>query len=252
MMGLLMHAEVWPGLRLGAPADYRTALPKATQPKTIRMGIYGFGNRRLGTSTSTFTPQPDGSVRVRGVTELSLGFLDGRRKRLTALTTFKATSEIMVSAQYRLQTFHMVVESPLFPVELRGVVDGEELVFHFRSGSRSHTTRIPFDAETPLVDTMGPMWAARNLRVGRQWQINALDPRDLTVRQARVQVVGVGRRLWRGRSVPTFKLFISHAGTRMEAEVTEDGELLEQTISYPLRLRLVREALVPQASGEGP
>jgi hypothetical protein len=61
-------------------------------------------------------------------------------------------------------------------------------------------------------------------------------------------VVGEGERLWRGRRVKTFKLTISYEGSQTQAEVTEDGEVLEQTINYPLKLKLVREG-VPRVMG---
>jgi len=61
MMALLFHQEVLPGLRMGAPANYRSLLGTARQRKTVRMGIYAF-DRRLGTTVSTVTPRPDGST----------------------------------------------------------------------------------------------------------------------------------------------------------------------------------------------
>jgi len=129
-------------------------------------------------------------------------------------------------------------------------VEGEERLFTFRAGGRSHTSRIPFDPEMLLGDSLGPVLAARDLRVGRQWEVNILDPRDLALTQALVRVVGEGRRRWRGREVRTYTLKVTHEGSTLEAEVTAEGELLRQTINWPLRLTLIREE-VP-SGGAGP
>jgi len=239
-MALLVRQEVLPGLRRGAPANYRSLLGTRPEAKTVRLGIYAF-DRRLGTSVSTVRPAPDGSTRITNRTEFSLGFLTHEGTRLTQLAAVKSHSEISVSPAYRLQSFTMRVTSPLFSVEMRGVVDGEELLFTFRSGGDTQTSRIPFDAEMPLAESTGPIWSAGNLRVGRQWQVNVLDPRDLAVTQALVRVVGEGQREWRGETVRTYRLLLTYEGHESEAVVSEDGELLEQVINWPLRLRLVRE-----------
>jgi len=248
MMTLLVRQEVMPGLRMGSPANYRSVLGRDPERKTVRMGIYAFG-RRLGTSVSTVRPRRDGSTQITSRTDLSLGFLTDRGARLTPLTTVKSRSELWLSPSYRLETFSMTVTSSLFSVEMRGVVDGEELLFTFRSGDHMHTSRIPFDPEMPLTETIGPMWSAGNLRTGRQWEVNVVDPRDLTLTQALVQVVGEGRREWRGETVRTYRLLVTYEGNAMEAEVTEDGELLRQTIDWPLRLTLVREEAEDEAEG---
>lgn len=251
MMALLVRQEVMPGLRMGSPANYRSVLGRQPERKTVRMGIYAF-DRRLGTTVSTVTPRRDGSIQITNRTDLSLGFLAEKGARLTPLTTVKSRSELRLSPSYRLETFLMTVTSPLFSIEMRGVVDGEELLFTFRSGEHTHTSRIPFDAEMPLTETIGPMWSAGNLRVGRQWEVNVLDPRDLTLTQALVQVVGEGRREWRGETVRTYRLLVTYQGNAMEAEVTQDGELLRQTINWPLRLTLIREEAEDQAEGRSP
>lgn len=240
MMGLLVKQEVLPGLRMGAPADYRTLLGSRRRPKTVRMGIYAF-NRRLGTTVSTLLPGGDGSTRITNRTEISLGLLSREGDRLTTLTQVRSQSEIRISPTYRLESFVVKVQSALLNIEMRGLVDGEELIFTFRSGRRSHTSRIPFDPEMPLADSISPVWSVGNLRVGRQWEVNVLDPRDLTLTQALVEVVGEGQGRWRGRPVRTYRLRITYEGNVMEAEVTQDGELLRQTINWPFRLTLIRE-----------
>ena len=240
MMGLLVEREVLPVLRMGAPADYRTLLGRARQPQTVRMGIYAF-NRRLGTTVSTVTPRPDGSTRITNRTDISLGFLSPEGSRLTPLTAVNSRSEIWVSPSYRLQRFLVRVTSPLINLEMRGLVDGEELIFTFRSGGRSHTSRIPFDPEMPLAESISPVWSVGDLRVGRQWEVNVLDPRDLTLTQALVQVTAEEQGWWQGKLVPTYRLRITYQGNEMEAVVTWEGELLRQTINWPLRLTLIRE-----------
>jgi hypothetical protein len=109
----------------------------------------------------------------------------------------------------------------------------------------------------PIGESLDPLWASGKLQVGRQWAINMLDPRDLTLTQALVQVVGEGERAWRGKRVRTYQLKVSYEGNGFEAEVTADGELLRQTISWPLRLTLIREEgdavpSGPPASGAQP
>jgi hypothetical protein len=211
------------------------------------MGIYAF-DRRLGTSVSTVTPQRDGSTQVVNRTQISLGFLPttGARQpdagaRLTPLTTVTSDSEAWVSSLYRLQSFSLRVRSALFAIEMRGVVDGEELIFTVWSGGQAQTARIPFDPEMPIGESLGPIWPSGNLKVGRQWGINLLDPRDLALNQALVEVVGEGRRVWQGKAVRTYRLKVTYEGNEFEAEVTADGELLRQTITWPLRLTLIRE-----------
>jgi hypothetical protein len=240
MMGLLVHQEVLPALRLGEPASYRSLLAQQRGPKTVRMGIYAF-DRRLGTSVSTVRPQRDGSTQVVNQTEISLGFLPTTGARLTPLTTVTSESEAWVSPLFRLQSFSLRVRSALFAVEMRGVVDGEELIFSVWSGGQTQTARIPFDPEMPIGESLGPIWPSGNLKVGRQWGINLLDPRDLTLSQALVEVVGEGRRVWQGKVVRTYRLKVTYEGNGFEAEVTADGELLRQTVTWPLRLTLIRE-----------
>jgi hypothetical protein len=250
MMGLLVHQEVLPTLRLGEPESYRSLLAQQKGPKTVRMGIYAF-DRRLGTSVSTVTPQRDGSTQVANRTEISLSFLPAAGARLTPLTTVTSESEAWVSPLYRLQSFYLRVRSALFAIEMRGVVDGEELVFTVWSGGQAQTARVPFDAEMPIGDSLGPLWPSGKLQVGRQWGINLLDPRDLTLSQALVEVVGEGRQVWQGRAVRTYRLKVTYEGSEFEAVVTADGELLRQTISWPLRLTLIREeAGKPGETGE--
>jgi hypothetical protein len=240
MMSLLVRQEVLPALRLGAPASYRTFLGREREPKTVRMGIYAF-HRRLGTSVSTVRPQRDGSTLVASRTEISLGFLPAEGARFTPLTTVRSESEAWVSSLYRLQSFSLRVRSALFSIEMRGVVEGEELVLTVWSGGQAQTARVPFDPEMPIGESLGPLWASGKLQVGRQWGINLLDPRDLTLSQALVEVVGEGRRAWQGKVVRTYRLKVTYEGNEFEAEVTGDGELLRQTISWPLRLELIRE-----------
>ena len=250
MMGLLVRQEVLPGLRMGAPANYRSLLGSRSEPRSVRMGIYAL-DRRLGTTVSTVRPRRDGSTHVTNRTEFSLGFLAHEGAALTQLATVKSRSEIWISAACRLQSFTVRMNSPLFTIDMRGVVDGEELLFTFRAGDDAYTSRIPFDSEMPLAESMGPIWAAGNLRVGRQWQVNVLDPRGLTLTQALVRVVGQGEARWRGETVPTYRLSVTYEGNELEAVVTEDGELLEQVINWPLRLRLVREEEEDQEVGGG-
>jgi hypothetical protein len=204
------------------------------------MGIYAFGSR-LGTSVSTVAPQRDGSTLVTNRTEISLSFLPTEGARLTPLTTVRSESEAWVSPFYRLQSFSLRVRSALFSIEMRGVVDGEELILTVWSGGQAQTARVPFDAEMPIGDSLGPLWASGKLQVGRQWGINLLDPHDLSLTQALVQVVGEGERVWRGKRVRTYRLKVTYEGNEFEAEVTGDGELLRQTITWPLRLELIRE-----------
>ncbi len=250
MMALLVRQEVLPGLRIGAPANYRSLLGSQPEPRSVRMGIFAF-DRRLGTSVSTVRPRRDGSTRITNRTDFSLGFLAHEGAPLTQLATVKSHSEVWISPAYRLQSFTTRVTSPLFSIEMRGVVDGEELLFTFRAGDDTHTSRIPFDSEMPLAESIGPIWSAGNLRMGRQWQVNVLDPRDLTLTQALVRVVGEGQREWGGETVRTYRLLLTYEGNESEAVVTADGELLEQVINWPLRLRLVREEEADQEAGGG-
>jgi hypothetical protein len=248
MMSLLARQEIVPMLRRGAPASYRSLLGRERRPKTVRMGIYAF-DRRLGTSVSTVIPQRDGSTRVANQTEISLGFLPADRARLTPLTTVRSESDAWISPLFQLQSFSLKVTSALFAIDMRGVVDGEELIFTVWSGGQAHTARIPFDAETPIMEGIDPVWASGKLQVGRQWGINLLDPRDLRLTQALVEVVGERERLWRGKPVHAYQLQVTYEGGEFQAEVTSDGELLRQTITWPLRLVLVREGAEGPAEG---
>jgi hypothetical protein len=244
MMSLLVRQEVLPALRMGAPASYRSILGGERRPKIVRMGIYAF-DRRLGTSLSAVLPQRDGSTRVTNQTEISLGFLPAGAgeagARLMPLTTVRSESDAWVSPLFRLQSFSLKVKSALFAIDMRGVVEGEELIFTVWSGGEAHTARIPFDPEMPIMDSIDPVWASGKLQVGRQWGINLLDPRDLTLTQALVEVVGERERVWQGKPVRAYLLRVTYEGSEFEAEVTGDGELLRQTISWPLRLTLIRE-----------
>lgn len=251
MMTLLVRLEVLPALRVGAPASYRSVLAHLKEPKTVRMGIYAFG-RRLGTTTSTTRPLPDGSVHIGNETDIELGILTAERAELTPLTTLGARSDLWVSADYRLQRFHMTVTSALLSVRMWGVAEGEELLFTLEVGGESHTARIPFDPEMPLADSLAPVVTARNLRLGRQWEVNVLSPRDLTLTQALVRVVGEGRAVWRGQQVRTYRLLVSYEGNELEVEVTAEGEVLRQTINWPLRLTFVREEAEGSSAGVRP
>ncbi len=240
MMALLVRLEVLPALRVGAPASYRSVLGSVEEPRTVRMGVYAFG-RRLGTTTSTTRALPDGSIRINNDTDVALGLPNPERSQLASLTRLRARSDVWVTAGYRLRRFQMTVSGSFLTVRVWGVVQGEELVFGFEMGGQTQTARVPFDPEMPLADGLAPMLTARNLRLGREWEINVLDPRDLAPTQALVRVVGEGSSSWRGKQVRTYRLLLTYEGREVEAEVTADGELLRQTIDWPVPLTFVRE-----------
>ena len=250
MMMLLVRLEVLPALRTGPPASYRALVGSLEKPKTVRMGIYALG-QRLGTTTSTTTPLPDGSVRIGNETDADLGVFTAGLGSLQPPTWLRARTDIWLSSDYRLRRFHIAVSSAVLSTRISGVVEGEELILTFGTNGHSRTSRVPFDPEMPLTDGLAPMVAAGGLRVGREWQINVLDPRDLSPTQALVRVVGQGSAMWRGQPVRTYRLRVTYEGRELEAVVTADGEVLRQTLNWSIPLTFVREEDRAPV-GEGP
>lgn len=170
---------VWRDLlpRLGyGEITYRSLLAGRAAESTSPWQV-SYDGKRIGSVLSGLQPRPDGSFRLRSLTNLGTAAFAPELGR----TTLYLNSEVIISPLGRLRTFKadLSVENSPINMSIEGTVEGSELVLR-TNGMRlplvPAESRVPFDPATPLGDALAPQDKLPGLWTGRTWMTRTVDP----------------------------------------------------------------------------
>ncbi len=246
MWGALLRRHLGMPPAEAVQPDYDALLAPGQDERSTSWGIY-FGATRLGSSTTTFRRQDDGTISIRTDSEIRL--TPAARYLIGVVGTLDVTFRAGVSPLRGLTYF--AAESQLLDTTLQGTVRGDEILVTGRTGERRVRTTLPFDQGNLVGQALGPMTALPDLsaaRAGLTWSFDMVNP----VAGSLQRVIGTVDRVREleidGREVRVLQLSFATGGNRWSSWATEGGEVLVQGTPFGLELR--REDLPPEVLEE--
>ena len=221
-----------------APAKVSATLLDAASPTEAgitQRGVYYRGNR-IGFMREKFTPLEDGA-RAEQEGQFTLNILGRERQMdIAGSATVDAEGEL-AEFSFRLTT---ASDGSPFETEVKGRVEGQELVLSIRSGGSTRTERRRLQEPLVLPLNLHRSLASNGLEPGQEFRLRLLDPMTLTEGEAEVSVMAREIVRWGGREEEAFRIRSRFAGLSTTAWINAQGEVLKE--ETPLGWTLMKEA----------
>ena len=233
-----------------APRKASATILDATSPAEAgitQRGVFYLGNR-IGFVRERFTPLKEGA-RAEQEGQFTLNILGQERQMdISGSATVGAGGELD-EFSFRLTT---ASDRSPFETEVKGKVEGQELVLDIRSGSSSRTERRQLEEPLVLPLNLHRSLASKGLASGQEYRLRLLDPMTLTEGEAEITVLEREIVRWGGREEEAFRIRSRFAGLSTTAWINADGEILKE--ETPLGWTLIKEAPGSglQAQNDGP
>lgn len=175
MTGGLVQRDLLPLFGIGELTYQRVLADRAVEEPVH--WVLRLGEKKIGRVTTNVRPEENGSfvlltrARLRG--NLFQADADG------AKTLIEVKSEFFVSGLGRLQRFALSAgfEGTTLRARVEGQVSGNELVIRsLNVPLLAGETRVAFDPESLLLDTLGPLDRLPDLRLNQTWITRTVNP----------------------------------------------------------------------------
>ncbi|MCE9581487.1 MAG: hypothetical protein K8T20_03115 [Planctomycetes bacterium] len=242
-MGLLVRDKVMPGLLQQYYPTYAEGLYHLEEEET-QMGIFLQGQKgemRIGVSRTSVSPMSathpgDAAYAIQNETTVDLSAL---ALSIGSELTIRTTT--LLDSRFRVKTHDILIRTGLGDFVMNGVVrDETTLVVQIQTPLSKEPDRreLYFDSAMALSTGLSPFHAPSNLRIGREWTVNRLDPMSAVFgsdvkskplmarveRMEEIEILGVKRNAF----------VVSLRGDRYDALawIGEDGAILQEKVPF--------------------
>ncbi|HUT36052.1 MAG TPA: hypothetical protein VNE39_21370 [Planctomycetota bacterium] len=223
------------------PGTYRSVLTPERQNYHCRMGIF-WQQKKVGYSETVFYYSDDERYRITNITRVQAA-VPGDLEKLAA---FGLDTNVVVGKGHALESFAVVLSSPVMGAECKGEVVEGELVLRARvDGEEDHVRRLPLPPGGMVASGLSPLLALPPLRVGLRWTTLVLNPLTLEPSEVELHVLRLEPLVWHGETWNTHVVEIRSGLVTAHAWVSPNGEVLKETTLFGLTL--VKEPLLDEA-----
>jgi len=253
-MGLLFRDKVMPRMLQVYYPTYAEGLHHLDEEES-QMGIFvQLPDRELRVGTSRRSVSPWQATRPEdtafSITDETT--LDGSALRLP-LGEFMMRTTILLDTRFRVKSYDVIITTVAGNCTVSGVMRSETelevLVTMFEGPSDRRT--LKFDSSTALASGLSPLQPPAQLRIGREWTVNRIDPLALLTEQT-VSTKPVIARVERMEQIKclgeTWNTYVvSLRGDRYEALawIDETGRILQEKVPGGLGPLIMRREPVP-------
>ncbi len=230
-----------------ASANVLDAASPTSEAGITQRGVFYRGNR-IGFVRERFTPLKEGA-RAEQEGRFTLNILGRERQMDIAGSATVGDGGELVEFSFRLTT---ASDRSPFETEVKGKVEGQELVLDIRSGGSTRTERRRLEEPLVLPLNLHRSLAAKGLESGQEYRLRLLDPMTLTEGEAEITVLEREIVRWGGREEEAFRIRSRFAGLSTTAWINAEGEVLREETA--LGWTLIKEAPGSglQAQNDGP
>ncbi|MEE9180918.1 MAG: transglutaminase-like domain-containing protein [Vicinamibacteria bacterium] len=233
-----------------APGKTSATILDAASPAEAgitQRGVFYRGHR-IGFVRERFTPLKEGA-RAEQEGRFTLNIL-GRERQMDIY----GSATVGAGGQLKEFSFRLTTASDRSPfeTEVKGRVEGQELVLDIRSGGGTRTERRRLDEPLVLPLNLHRSLASKGLESGQKYRLRLLDPMTLTEGEAEITVLEREIVRWGTHEEEAFRIRSRFAGLSTTTWINSQGEVLKE--ETPLGWTLIKE--VPgsglQAQNKGP
>lgn len=227
MSGLLVEREILPGLRQEQDPSYEALLAHRLTAEDTHTGIFVFGHR-IGEAHTTIRPEVDGTYCITSFTKIHAG-TPGPGSVVPEGLTIQSTS--LVDFRYRLKkTTVSIVSGDGGKATIRGIVDNDELDLVTDLGGQEgpRHERVPYPGHGTASNGLSPFISMPNLTVGKEWDIESINPLTQQVQKTRARVTELEEIRWNDRRVECFLVTARVGPGEAKAWIDKAGRILRE------------------------
>lgn len=236
------------------PGTYRSVLTPERRNYHSRMAIYLPGQeKKAGYTETVFNYGEDQTYRITNATRVQVP-VPGLLEQLAA---FGLQTQVVVNRAYALESFSILLASPVLNAKCDGQVeDGELVVRAAIRGEGEQVHRFPLPPGGMVASGLSPLLALPPLRVGLRWTVAVMNPLTFEPTEVELEVLRRETLEWAGEPWDTHVVAIRAGYVEAHAWVARNGEVLKETSIFGVTLvkeRVLEEVEgVAKGNGQGP